>query len=138
MINDPFICVLSGDFICLNTSFVFVLEWWSAADPGVVKTNIMREIPSSLSWLAFFVLKLLGLLQSPEVGISSVLDAVHAPPVSLPCSLSYLLFCDMYQLALNLLVHFFDLISCLVNAYNILVEAEAQNSLELAFSMKLG
>ncbi|TMW88978.1 hypothetical protein EJD97_017811 [Solanum chilense] len=51
-----------------------------AADPGVVKTNIMREIPSSLSWLAFFVLKLLGLLQSPEVGISSVLDAVHAPP----------------------------------------------------------
>ncbi|XP_015086455.1 dehydrogenase/reductase SDR family member on chromosome X [Solanum pennellii] len=51
-----------------------------AADPGVVKTNIMREIPSSLSWLAFFVLKLLGLLQSPDVGISSVLDAVHAPP----------------------------------------------------------
>lgn len=51
-----------------------------AADPGVVKTNIMREIPSCLSWLAFFVLKLLGLLQSPEVGITSVLDAVHAPP----------------------------------------------------------
>ncbi|KAL3327500.1 hypothetical protein AABB24_035269 [Solanum stoloniferum] len=51
-----------------------------AADPGVVKTNIMREIPSCLSWLAFFVLKLLGLLQSPEVGIGSVLDAVHAPP----------------------------------------------------------
>ncbi|KAK4343206.1 hypothetical protein RND71_039022 [Anisodus tanguticus] len=51
-----------------------------AADPGVVKTNIMREIPSCLSWLAFYVLKLLGLLQSPEVGIGSVVDAVHAPP----------------------------------------------------------
>lgn len=72
----------------------------------------MREIPSCLSWLAFYVLKFLGLLQSPEAGIGSVLDAVHAPPVSLS---SYLLFCDMYQLALNLLVHFFDLISCLVS-----------------------
>lgn len=51
-----------------------------AADPGVVKTNIMREIPSCISWLAFYVLKLLGLLQSPEAGIGSVLDAVHAPP----------------------------------------------------------
>ncbi|KAJ8537618.1 hypothetical protein K7X08_014158 [Anisodus acutangulus] len=51
-----------------------------AADPGVVKTNIMREIPSYLSWLAFYVLKLLGLLQSPEVGIGSIVDAVHAPP----------------------------------------------------------
>ncbi|KAF3631479.1 Rossmann-fold NAD(P)-binding domain-containing protein isoform 2 [Capsicum annuum] len=51
-----------------------------AADPGVVKTNIMREIPSCLSCLAYYVLKLLGLLQSPEVGIDSILDAVHAPP----------------------------------------------------------
>ncbi|XP_009598847.1 uncharacterized protein LOC107773944 isoform X1 [Nicotiana tabacum] len=51
-----------------------------AVDPGVVKTNIMREIPSCLSWLAFSILKLLGLLQSPEVGVRSVLDAVHAPP----------------------------------------------------------
>ncbi|XP_060201143.1 uncharacterized protein LOC132629800 isoform X2 [Lycium barbarum] len=51
-----------------------------AADPGAVKTNIMREIPSCLSWFAFYILKLLGLLQSPEVGIDSVLDAVHAPP----------------------------------------------------------
>ncbi|KAJ4719101.1 Short-chain dehydrogenase/reductase family protein [Melia azedarach] len=51
-----------------------------AADPGVVETNIMREIPSFLSLVAFTVLKLLGLLQSPENGISSVLDAALAPP----------------------------------------------------------
>ncbi|KAH9686420.1 NAD(P)-binding Rossmann-fold superfamily protein [Citrus sinensis] len=51
-----------------------------AADPGVVKTNIMREVPSFLSLMAFTVLKLLGLLQSPEKGINSVLDAALAPP----------------------------------------------------------
>ncbi|XP_007035941.2 PREDICTED: dehydrogenase/reductase SDR family member on chromosome X isoform X1 [Theobroma cacao] len=52
----------------------------TAADPGVVKTNIMREVPSRLSQLAFEVLKLLGLLQSPENGVSSILDAALAPP----------------------------------------------------------
>ncbi|XP_021291134.1 dehydrogenase/reductase SDR family member on chromosome X [Herrania umbratica] len=52
----------------------------TAADPGVVKTNIMREVPSCLSHLAFEVLKLLGLLQSPENGVSSILDAALAPP----------------------------------------------------------
>ncbi|KAK9266904.1 hypothetical protein L1049_027163 [Liquidambar formosana] len=51
-----------------------------AVDPGVVETNIMREIPSCLSHVAFIVLKLLGLLQSPEIGISSILDAALAPP----------------------------------------------------------
>lgn len=51
-----------------------------AADPGVVKTNIMREVPSFLSLVAYTVLKLLGLLQSPENGINSVLDAALAPP----------------------------------------------------------
>lgn len=51
-----------------------------AADPGVVKSNIMREVPSSLSLLAFTVLKLLGLLQSPENGVESILDAALAPP----------------------------------------------------------
>ncbi|KAK0587608.1 hypothetical protein LWI29_025676 [Acer saccharum] len=51
-----------------------------AADPGVVKTNIMREVPSLLSQVAFTVLKLLGLLQSPDDGINSVLDAALAPP----------------------------------------------------------
>ncbi|EXB36901.1 Dehydrogenase/reductase SDR family member on chromosome X [Morus notabilis] len=51
-----------------------------AADPGVVETNIMREVPSFLSRLAFIVLKLLGLLQSPENGVGSILDAALAPP----------------------------------------------------------
>lgn len=51
-----------------------------AADPGVVKTNIMREIPSCASQLAFVALKLLGLLQYPEDGIGSILDAALAPP----------------------------------------------------------
>ncbi|TXG50811.1 hypothetical protein EZV62_023335 [Acer yangbiense] len=53
---------------------------YDAVDPGVVKTNIMREVPSLLSHAAFTVLKLLGLLQSPEDGINSVLDAALAPP----------------------------------------------------------
>lgn len=58
----------------------------SAVDPGVVKTNIMREIPSCLSETANLVLRLLGLLQSPEVGVSSIVDAALSPPVS---SVSY-------------------------------------------------
>jgi dehydrogenase/reductase SDR family protein X len=61
-------------------------------DPGTVETKIMREVPSCLSGVAFIVLKLLGLLQSPEKGISSILDAALAPPVSLTQSnYSYLL-----------------------------------------------
>ncbi|KAK8704109.1 hypothetical protein V6N13_047742 [Hibiscus sabdariffa] len=58
------------------------LHHWliSAADPGFVKTNIMREFPSYLSNLAFQVLRILGLLQSPEDGVSSILDAALAPP----------------------------------------------------------
>lgn len=55
----------------------------SAADPGAVKTNIMREIPSHVSGIAFMSLKLLGILQSPENGIRSILDAALAPPVSI-------------------------------------------------------
>ncbi|KAK8948987.1 hypothetical protein KSP39_PZI006245 [Platanthera zijinensis] len=51
-----------------------------AVDPGVVQTRIMREIPVSLSRLAFAVLKFLHLLQSPEVGVSSIVDAALAPP----------------------------------------------------------
>ena len=43
----------------------------------------MREVPSCLSCVAFTVLKLLGLLQSPKKGKSSVLDAAFAQPVSL-------------------------------------------------------
>lgn len=56
---------------------------YRAVDPGVVETNIMREVPSGLSHLAFMVLRLLGLLQSPENGVKSIVDATLAPPVSL-------------------------------------------------------
>ncbi|XVF38946.1 hypothetical protein REPUB_Repub20aG0146500 [Reevesia pubescens] len=52
----------------------------NAADPGCVKTNIMREVPSCLSSMAFKVFKLLGLLLSPKNGVSSILDAALAPP----------------------------------------------------------
>ncbi|KAL1830832.1 hypothetical protein ACET3Z_000483 [Daucus carota] len=51
-----------------------------AVDPGVVKTNIMREIPSCLSESAFLVLRVLGLLQPPEVGVTSIVDAALSPP----------------------------------------------------------
>lgn len=51
-----------------------------------METNIMREVPSCLSSLASIVLKLLGLLQSPEIGVSSILDAALAPPVRFPHS----------------------------------------------------
>lgn len=63
--------------------FCFVV-YFSAADPGAVQTNIMREVPSFLSHATFVVLKLLGLLQSPNDGVSSILDAALAPPVSSP------------------------------------------------------
>ncbi|KAF9592803.1 hypothetical protein IFM89_017422 [Coptis chinensis] len=51
-----------------------------AADPGAVATNIMRELPSHLSVLAITILKVLGLLQSPEAGVNSIIDAALAPP----------------------------------------------------------
>ena len=50
----------------------------------------MREVPSFISYFAFVVLNLLGLLQSPEDAVNSILDAALAPQVSF--SLSYL-FC---------------------------------------------
>ncbi|XP_031374036.1 dehydrogenase/reductase SDR family member on chromosome X-like isoform X2 [Punica granatum] len=53
------------------------------ADPGVVKTNLMREVPPFLSSLAFAVLKLMGLLQSPDDGVRSIIDAALAPPEAL-------------------------------------------------------
>uniref|UniRef100_A0A803MBY9 Uncharacterized protein n=1 Tax=Chenopodium quinoa TaxID=63459 RepID=A0A803MBY9_CHEQI len=52
----------------------------NVADPGAVRTNIMREIPQCLSQLAFAVLRFLGILHFPEKGISSILDAALAPP----------------------------------------------------------
>ncbi|XP_043707161.1 uncharacterized protein LOC122656619 isoform X3 [Telopea speciosissima] len=64
----------------LNVSVLYV--FLNAVDPGVVETNIMREVPSFLSQLAFMVLRLLGLLQSPENGVESIVDATLAPPES--------------------------------------------------------
>ncbi|KAK3129908.1 hypothetical protein QOZ80_6BG0486440 [Eleusine coracana subsp. coracana] len=52
----------------------------TAADPGVVETKIMRELPPSLSWFAFFVLRILNLLQKPDTGAGAILDAALAPP----------------------------------------------------------
>uniref|UniRef100_A0A0D3H5N3 Uncharacterized protein n=1 Tax=Oryza barthii TaxID=65489 RepID=A0A0D3H5N3_9ORYZ len=54
----------------------------TAADPGVVQTGIMRELPPCLSWLALSVLRLLNLLQQPDTGVDAVLDAALAPPDS--------------------------------------------------------
>ncbi|TVU09244.1 hypothetical protein EJB05_42697, partial [Eragrostis curvula] len=60
----------------LSSSAVSVM----AADPGVVETKIMRELPPCLSWFAFFVLRFLNLLQQPNTGVGAVLDAALAPP----------------------------------------------------------
>ncbi|CAN6446867.1 unnamed protein product [Victoria cruziana] len=40
----------------------------------------MREFPFSISQMAYKVLELAGLLQSPEIGVSSIIDAALAPP----------------------------------------------------------
>ncbi|KAF9606847.1 hypothetical protein IFM89_029304 [Coptis chinensis] len=53
---------------------------YPTADPGAVATNLMRELSSHLSVLAFTVLKVLGLLQSPEDKVNSIIDADLAPP----------------------------------------------------------
>lgn len=50
------------------------------ADPGVVKTNIMREVPAYLARVAFTILRLLRLLQLPKDGVNSILDAALASP----------------------------------------------------------
>ncbi|XP_021893798.1 short-chain dehydrogenase TIC 32, chloroplastic isoform X2 [Carica papaya] len=51
-----------------------------AADPGLAETNIMREVPSYISRAAFMVLKCVGLLQSSNKAVRSILDAALAPP----------------------------------------------------------
>ncbi|CAL5088712.1 unnamed protein product [Urochloa decumbens] len=51
-----------------------------AADPGVVNTKIMRELPQCLSWFAFLVLRFLNLLQEPCTAVGAVLDAALVPP----------------------------------------------------------
>ncbi|KAL0823564.1 hypothetical protein Bca101_047241 [Brassica carinata] len=51
-----------------------------AADPGFVKTNLMREYPKYVSAFAFLSFKLIGLLQTPDEGARSSVDATLAPP----------------------------------------------------------
>ncbi|ESQ36105.1 hypothetical protein EUTSA_v10007998mg [Eutrema salsugineum] len=51
-----------------------------AVDPGAVKTNIMHELPSYIQVMAFFCLKILRLMQSPEDAAVSIVDAALAPP----------------------------------------------------------
>ncbi|KFK25831.1 hypothetical protein AALP_AA8G167600 [Arabis alpina] len=51
-----------------------------AADPGFAKTNIMRELPSYIASVVFLGFKVLGLLQSPDEGAESLVDAALAPP----------------------------------------------------------
>lgn len=53
-----------------------------AADPGAVETNIMRELPKPISKLATASLRQTHLLGTPQVGVSSIIDAALAPPVS--------------------------------------------------------
>ncbi|PNT64427.1 hypothetical protein BRADI_4g28420v3 [Brachypodium distachyon] len=51
-----------------------------AADPGVVETRIMRELPPCLSRFALFVLRFMNLLQQPDTGVDAILDAALALP----------------------------------------------------------
>ncbi|CAH8386765.1 unnamed protein product [Eruca vesicaria subsp. sativa] len=51
-----------------------------AADPGFVKTNLMREFPKYASGFGFLFFKLIGLLQTPDEGARSSVDAALAPP----------------------------------------------------------
>ncbi|KAG6558295.1 hypothetical protein Mapa_000045 [Marchantia paleacea] len=50
-----------------------------AADPGIVRTNIMRELPNALVSFTYFVLSILRLLQDPSDGSEAVVDAALAP-----------------------------------------------------------
>ncbi|EPS68013.1 hypothetical protein M569_06758 [Genlisea aurea] len=51
-----------------------------AVDPGTVKTDLLREVPSAVSSFAFAMLKLFRLLHSPETGVIAILNAALAPP----------------------------------------------------------
>ena len=42
----------------------------------------MRELPFYISRFSIFVLRILHLSQPPEIGVSSIIDAALAPPVS--------------------------------------------------------
>lgn len=78
----------------------------SAADPGAVKTNIMREIPSSVTTMAFTAMKLLGVLQSSETGASAIVDAALAPPVSTQGHLGLLIDHKSTSLTIDYIVTF--------------------------------
>ncbi|XP_010490903.1 PREDICTED: dehydrogenase/reductase SDR family member on chromosome X-like [Camelina sativa] len=52
----------------------------AAVDPGAVNTNITHELPSYIQVMAFWGLKILGLMQSSEDAAESVIDAALAPP----------------------------------------------------------
>lgn len=58
-----------------------LLVGYRAADPGFAKTNIMRELPSYIASMVFLGFRVLGLLQSPDEGAESLVDAALAPPV---------------------------------------------------------
>ncbi|CAN8300081.1 unnamed protein product [Cochlearia groenlandica] len=51
-----------------------------AADPGFAKTNIMHEYPSYVTAITFVCFKIIGLLQSPDKGAESIVDAALATP----------------------------------------------------------
>ncbi|KFK25830.1 hypothetical protein AALP_AA8G167400 [Arabis alpina] len=51
-----------------------------AADPGLAKTNLMREFPKYIVSMVFATFRVLGLLQSPDKGAESFVDAALAPP----------------------------------------------------------
>lgn len=57
-----------------------------AADPGAVKTEILREVPGWLRDFCYYVLGFLRVLSLPEAGSRAILDAALAAEV---CSLVY-------------------------------------------------
>lgn len=104
-------------FVTNNYCLMFVSSIcliWSAVDPGVVETNIMREVPSCLSHVALTVLKLLGLLQSPEQGISAILDAALAPPVSFTFTIVHFFIYWLLKKMLPLMYILYDFIKAFV------------------------
>ncbi|KAJ4894534.1 NAD(P)-binding Rossmann-fold superfamily protein [Raphanus sativus] len=60
------------------SKYYVLLDKRRAADPGFVKTNLMREYPKYVSAFAFLCFKTIGLLQTPDEGARSSLDAALA------------------------------------------------------------
>lgn len=86
--------------LCLSSLFPFYRELHRAADPGAVKTSIMREVPPHVAQLAYTSLRYMGLLKSPESGIDSVIDAALAPPVSsiIPTTIFFFVWLILFEL----------------------------------------